>query len=232
MNIGIILAAGLSTRFNSKTSKQLFKIHNKYIIQYSIDAFLLKKITKIIIVTNTKCYYKIYKIITKYYQKHQMILPISIIINDYNCRLESMQKALNYINNLDTKSIKNIIIHDSARPFINKKHIKHLINTQRINKMLYTQYYIKLTNGLARYTQTQELEFVDRDKYIEICTPLCIDYQLFNKIMNDTEYKDEKGNRLFQEFIPVMNILNLQSKYKLLEGHYSFLRKITTQNDL
>ncbi len=230
MNIGIILAAGLSTRFNSKTSKQLYKIHNKHIIQYSIDAFLLKNITKIIIVINTKCYYKIYKIIIKYYQKQN----ISIIINDYNCRLESMQKALNYINNKynDTKSIKNIIIHDSARPFITKTHIKHLINTQIINKMLYTQYYIKLTNGLARFTQTQELEFVDRDKYIEMCTPLCIDYQLFNKILNDTEYKDQNGKRLFQEFIPVMNILNLQSKYHLLEGHYYFLRKITTTNDL
>jgi 2-C-methyl-D-erythritol 4-phosphate cytidylyltransferase len=229
MNIGIILAAGLSTRFNSKTSKQLYKIHNKHIIQYSIDAFLLKNIRKIIIVTNTKCYYKIYKIIVKYYQKQKQ--HISIIINDYNCRLESMQKALNYINSLHTSLIKNIIIHDSARPFITKKHIKHLINTQRIKQMLYTQYYIKLTNGLARFTQEQELEFVDRDKYIEICTPLCIDYQLFNKIMNDSEY-NQNGKRLFQEFIPVMNILNLQSKYHLLEGHYYFLRKITTTNDL
>ncbi len=229
MNIGIILAAGLSTRFNSKTSKQLYKIHNKHIIQYSIDAFLLKNITKIIIVTNTKCYYKILKLVIKYYPRYQR--HILIIINDYNCRLESMQKALNYINTLHTK-IQNIIIHDSARPFITKKHIKYLINTHKNHKMLYTQYYIKLTNGLARFTQEQELEFVDRDKYIEICTPLCIDYQLFNKIMNDQEYKDQNGKRLFQEFIPVMNILNLQSKYHLLEGHYYFLRKITTTNDL
>ncbi len=229
-NICIILAAGLSTRFNSKTSKQLYKINNIPVIKYSIDAFLIKDISKIIIVTNTKCYYKILKLVIKYYPRYQH--HISIIINDYNCRLESMQKALNYINTLHTSSIKNIIIHDSARPFINKTHIKHLINTQHINQMLYTQYYLKLTNGLARYTHDQELEFVDRDKYIEICTPLCIDYQLFNKIMNDSEYKDQNGKRLFQEFIPVMNILNLQYKYHFLEGNYSFLRKITTTNDL
>lgn len=228
MNIAIILAAGLSTRFNSKISKQLFKIDNKHIIQYSINAFLLKKISKIIIVTNTKCYYHIYRIIIKYYQKQ----PIKIIINDYNCRLESIQKALNYLNNYHHQSIKNIIIHDSARPFITRKHIKLLLTTQQTNKMLYTQYFMKLTNGLARYTPEQHIEFVDRDKYIEICTPLCIDYQLCNKILNDTEYKDKNGNRLYQEFIPIMNILNLQSKYILIEGHYSFLRKITTLNDV
>jgi len=37
MIIGIILAAGTSSRFNSETPKQLYSVNNKPIIEYSID---------------------------------------------------------------------------------------------------------------------------------------------------------------------------------------------------
>jgi len=49
MNVGIILAAGMSTRFNSQVPKQLFEINDKPIIQYSIDV-LEKCVDDIIIV--------------------------------------------------------------------------------------------------------------------------------------------------------------------------------------
>ena len=39
MNIAIILAGGSGTRFKSKIPKQYFKIGNKSIINYTIDAF-------------------------------------------------------------------------------------------------------------------------------------------------------------------------------------------------
>ena len=55
MNIAIILAGGSGTRFKSKIPKQYFKIGNKSIINYTIDAFEKSSlIDKIIIVVDKK----------------------------------------------------------------------------------------------------------------------------------------------------------------------------------
>jgi 2-C-methyl-D-erythritol 4-phosphate cytidylyltransferase len=41
MIVGIILAAGTSSRFKSDTPKQLYSINNKPIIEYSIDMLIV-----------------------------------------------------------------------------------------------------------------------------------------------------------------------------------------------
>ena len=52
MNTAIILAAGLSNRFNSSTPKQFLKLNGKMLIEYSVEKFLQNKnIEEIIIVT-------------------------------------------------------------------------------------------------------------------------------------------------------------------------------------
>ena len=56
MNIGIILAAGNSTRFNNvnnldKITKQLFIINNKTVLEYSIECFI-NIVDKVIIIVN------------------------------------------------------------------------------------------------------------------------------------------------------------------------------------
>ena len=53
MNISIILAAGLSKRFNDITPKQLYPINGKPLVQYSIDA-IEPVVDDLIIVTNSK----------------------------------------------------------------------------------------------------------------------------------------------------------------------------------
>ena len=66
MNIGIILAAGNSKRFNSETPKQLYLIDGKPVINHSID-ILEKFLDDIIIVTNTNCSDKIKTNVSLYY---------------------------------------------------------------------------------------------------------------------------------------------------------------------
>ncbi len=218
-NIGIILAAGNSSRFilsnenTLKELKQLYLLNNKPIINYSIDAFLDTKIIDlIIIVTNTKCYNQMIKSEIK-----QETENIIYLINDIDCRFTSINIAIDYINNNKINENLKLIIHDSARPYIKSEHIKLLIDTNDSN--VYSQYYLKLVNGLMNI-ETQE--FVNRDNYIEICTPLCINYNVLNKI--------NKNKTKYYEFIPLIKELGL--KYKLIEGHMSFLRKITTFKDL
>ena len=92
-NIGILLAAGTSSRFVSHDNKpkQLYHINNLPIIIHSINA-MINVIDQLIIVTNSKCIEEI-RTLTKDYTK------IIILVNDVNCRLESIGVALNYIKN-------------------------------------------------------------------------------------------------------------------------------------
>ena len=210
MNTGIILAAGNSTRFDQKTPKQLYKINGKTILSYSVNA--LSDLDQIIIVTNSKC--------AKTIENHRELPTIKIAINNKNCRLASIKAALNKTD----KCAKNVIIHDAARPYINKTHIKTLIKSSKT--YAYSQYCLKLTNGLIRKNETN-IECLDRDQYLELCTPLICDYHLMNFIF--ATYID-KPNREHHELLSVIDSFKIP--YNLIEGTHKYLRKITTLDDI
>lgn len=217
MNIGILLAAGTSSRFITKNNdpKQLYCINNIPIIMYSIDA-MIECLDELLIITNDRCYQQV-KNLTEKYNK------VTILINNVNCRLESVQVGLQYIK---TKydNIKNIIVHDSARPFITEDHITTLLNECNTNS--YSQYCIKLVNGLAKQ-EYDNIEMVDRDKYIEMCTPLCANFYIFYFIFMNYIHK---SNRIVYEHLPILNILKI--KYTLIPGNYLYLKKITYYDDI
>ena len=230
--ICILLSAGTSSRFNNiksdtqsnnKYSKQLYPIDNKPLILYSIEN-IIYVVYKLIIITNIECYDKIKNIINKKYNyQNDKKKKIILLINNINCRLESINTGLQYINkNYKNNNLNNIIIHDVARPYITIDYIKTLTSSNNTTHF-YSQYYLKLTNGLMHIDN----EVVDRDKYIELCAPLCINYKLFNFIF--TNYI-EKNKSITSEFIPILQLLNI--KINLIEGHYKYLRKITTRDDI
>ena len=77
MNVGIILAAGRSSRFDSPIPKQLYELNGKPIIQHSID-LLSKHLDRVIIVTNSLCKDKING---------------EVLVNDVDSRLQSIKLA-------------------------------------------------------------------------------------------------------------------------------------------
>jgi 2-C-methyl-D-erythritol 4-phosphate cytidylyltransferase len=200
MNVGVILAAGMSTRFNSQVPKQLFEINGKPIIQYSIDV-LEKCVDDIIIVTNSNC-----KIETNH----------TILINDVNDRLQSIKVAIDYI----TTPYRKVVIHDAARPFITENQIKNLINS----KHQHSQYFMKLTNGLAKKTEFG-WEIPNREEFIELCSPQCTDFDLFKFI-----FKKYIETGIQCEILPCLSYLELEPE--LIEEHYKYLRKINTLDDI
>ena len=208
MNTGIILAAGNSTRFNQATPKQLYKINNKPILWYSTDA--MKDLDEIIIVTNSKCSNTIKNQLKK-------TPSLKLVINNKDCRLASIKAALKHTNN----NSKNLIIHDAARPYINKSHIKALLISSK--KYAYSQYCLKLTNGLIKKNESG-IECLDRDQYMELCTPLIADYNLFKFIFN--AYIDKSH----YEVLSIVDSFNIP--YNLIEGSHKHLRKITTIDDV
>jgi 2-C-methyl-D-erythritol 4-phosphate cytidylyltransferase/2-C-methyl-D-erythritol 2,4-cyclodiphosphate synthase len=205
MNIGIILAAGNSTRFDNETPKQLYSINNKPIINHSID-ILSQSLDEIIIVTNTYCSDKIKT-------NH------TILVNDIDNRIESIKVALDYIGD---KKYNNILIHDAARPFITLDMINELLESS--NNYQHSQYYLELMNGLVRKNDFG-WEVAPREDFIELCSPQITNFELFKSIF--TEYIQTK---IDCEILPI--ICKLQYDYNLIKGNNKYLRKITTTHDI
>ena len=211
-NIGIILAAGNSNRFNSKTSKILYKINNKPIIKHSID-LLSKYLNKIIVVVNSKDYKSVKKLLNK---------SVVLVVNNVDNRLDSIKTGLDCIKCTD--EISNVLIHDAARPYITPEMIKCLIHSSE--KYQYSQYYLNLVDGLVKKTTTG-FDVVDRNNYLQLCTPQMIDYHLFGFLFRKYVYPN---NRLSCEILPILNKFNIS--YNLIEGNHTYLRKITNLDDI
>ena len=121
MIIGIILAAGTSSRFNSDIAKQLYFINNKPIIEYSIDN-MIQLVDRIIIVKNKN-------IILPFIITSKMV----ILENNINQRKESVNVAIKYIKD-NFINIEKVIIHDAARPFITQSYFEQLLkNNSKYN---------------------------------------------------------------------------------------------------
>ena len=103
-NCFIILAGGESKRFNSSIPKPYYQYKGKSLILHSIDkAKNYKKFNKIVLVINKK---------HKKYIKKLKIKNVKIVEGG-KTRAESAYKGLKSIKNYN---IKNVMIHDGARP--------------------------------------------------------------------------------------------------------------------
>ena len=111
----VLLAAGDGKRLRSKTPKPYYKVNNKTLLEYSLDAFKkFSEIKKTIIVYNKK------------HKQHlnRLDLKNTLKIIGGKTRQESTFKALKRIKKMNCKKV---IIHDSARPFPTKKLINKII---------------------------------------------------------------------------------------------------------
>ena len=107
-NCFILLAAGKGKRFNSKEKKQFINYKNKPLFMHSIEKAKKSKLfRKIVLVTNK-----------------QIKIPNVNVIKGGKERSDSSFKALKYLKN---KKIKNVFIHDAARPNFTKNILNKLI---------------------------------------------------------------------------------------------------------
>ena len=165
----ILLSAGKSKRFKSKLNKQFLSYKNKPLFEHSLKTALDSKLfKKIIIVTNKK--------IKKFNQK-----KIEIIKGGTE-RYNSTKNALNYLKN---KKIKNVFIHDAARPNLSIKLLKKLKNELKNNNAVVP--YIKSENSV-KYKTKYKINNLNRDKVLLTQTPQCFDFkELFNLYRTNRE---------------------------------------------
>ena len=204
-NCFIILAAGQSKRFKSKKPKQYINFKNKPLYQHSIDKVLKSGLFKyIILVLNNKNLpaARIHKSIK--------------IITGGNERSDSSLAALKYVNKL---SVKNVLIHDAARPNFSIKLVKNILNKLKKNKAVVP--YIYSTDSI-KYIFKKKISNLQRNKTILTQTPQGFRFKDLYKlaIVNKKKIQDEAS--LFIE---------KKLKVKFIKGEI-INKKITYKNDI
>ncbi len=171
----IVLAAGNSQRFRDKLKKQNKKICNKSLVDISIRYFISRKeINKIFVAYN-----KNVPLNTKYKKD-------IIFVKGGKTRSESVYNVLEYIV-ANIKPSTNIIIHDVARPYINKTDLNRLLK-------MYTTTGVALgypiTNAIKYVNKNLDvISNIDRNNLFASFTPQKFNfrklYSAYKKIINN-----------------------------------------------
>jgi len=206
-NCFIILAAGESKRFNSKTPKPYHLYNGKPLIQHSIDkARLCKKINKIIIVVNKK---------HKKFIKNLKIKNIKIIQGGKTRAIS----AFNSLKAIKKFKISNVLIHDAARPNFSIKLIDKLFKELRFNKCVVPA--IKVADSV-KFKNKKKIINLNRDNVYLTQTPQAFDYKALYKLQNSKSSKITDDSNLF---------ISAGKKIKLINGEINN-KKITINSDI
>lgn len=153
MNIGVILAGGVGSRFGSALPKQYQLINGKEVISYVVDAFKKSKLTDDIIIVASEPF------LASLRETYRVNA-----IKGGSVRNETVNNALQFIRK-NYPECEKVIFADSARPMLTAEYIDRVFG-------LLDQYdgvitVAKITDSLA----CKEQGLVDREDYRLIQTP-------------------------------------------------------------
>ena len=210
----ILLAAGAGSRLGSAVSKPLVKIGKHPIIFYSLHT--LSKypgIDEIVVVVNSGNQERITRVIKNYSFK-----KIKAVVLGGRRRQDSVYNGLQAIGQKN----KWVLIHDSARPFINIKLILAVIQQAKKNgaAILAVKPKATIKFSAGRHIIKRTLE---RDKLWEAQTP-----QVFKKDILLKAYKRYSQDSVTDD---ASLVEKLNKKVRIVPGSYGNI-KITTGEDL
>ena len=199
----ILLSAGKSKRFKSKINKQFITYKNKPLFEHSLKIAQDSKLFKrILVVTNKKIKKTKYKSVD--------------VIKGGTERHNSTKNALNYLKN---KKIKNVYIHDAARPNLSISLLKKLKNNLKKNSAVVP--YLNSENSV-KYKNNIKINNLNREKVLLTQTPQCFNFsELFHLYKNNKEKITDEASLY----------LNNNKKIKFVLGDKNNF-KITTLEDL
>ena len=182
----IILAAGDSKRLGLSTPKPFVKINNKTLLEYSIDTFQnFHEIKKIIITYNSK---------NKKYLNSLRSKNI-IKVKGGKTRQESVFKALKRIEKMNCKKI---IIHDSARPNVDRTIVRNLLRQHRHNDAVIP--IIKTNDATKREKQNIIFKNIQRESLRFALTPQGFTYKkIYQKHKENINLSFDDDSALFTE---------------------------------
>lgn len=163
MNVVVILASGVGSRFGSNVPKQFHKINGKMVIEYVVDAiFEAKTVDKVLIVTNIEA--------NKSYLTNLAADDRVDFVNGGETRNYSLVNALQYIN--DNYDCDKVIVCDAVRPMITGELMDKYFAFLDDNAAVVTAQAI--TDSLGCY----DIQKVYRDRYYLMQSPEGFDFKL------------------------------------------------------
>ena len=206
-NCFIILAGGESKRFNSKIPKPYHLYKNKPLLLHSIDkAKNYGKFSKIVLVINKK---------HKSYIGKLKIKDIKIIIGG-RTRAESAYKALQGIKSY---KIKNVLIHDAARPNFSLTLLDKLYKELKLNDCVIPA--IKTTDSIKQKSLNKVTNLKRENIYL-IQTPQAFNYKKLYELQNNKSTEVTDDSNLF---------VKAGKKIKIIKGEINN-NKITINSDI
>ena len=206
-NCFIILAGGESKRFNSKTPKPYHIYKGKPLLQHTIDKVKgYKKFNKIVIVINKK---------HKNFIKKLKIKNINIVEGG-KTRAQSAYKGLTSIKN---SNIKNVMIHDAARPNFSLKLLDRLTKELKSNNCVIPA--IQTTDSI-KHKSASKITNLKRENIYLTQTPQAFDYKQLYLLQSNKSSEVTDDANLF---------IRAGKKIKIIKGEISN-NKITINSDV
>jgi len=210
----IILAAGHGRRLKTAVSKPLVKIGKFPAIAYSLAA--LNKhpaVDEIIVVVNSLNFQSISRLI-----RRQAFKKVQSLVLGGKRRQDSVYNGLEAVNSKSTR----VLIHDSARPFIEQDTISKVIRAARKSGAAIVAVRPKATIKTAKKGNFVA-QTLDRGRLWEVQTP-----QVFKKTLILKAYKKYAGREVTDDAALVEK---LGADISVVEGSYRNI-KITTVEDI
>ncbi len=210
-NCFIILAAGQSKRFKSANLKQYTSYKNRPIFEHSLDKIIESKLFKhLILVTNKKISIK------KKYSKNVKI------IKGGKERSDSSLIALKFVKKYN---IKNILIHDAARPNFTIDLVKKILMNLKKNKAVIP--YVNSTDAI-KYNFKNSMYNLDKKKTFLAQTPQGFRFtNLFKLAKDNKNIVDDESSLFLQNNIKIKFINGERNNHKItyiddIKNHYYY----------
>jgi len=203
----IILAGGESKRFNSKIPKPYHPYKGKPLLLHSIDKVKkYGKFSKIVLVINKK---------HKSYIKKLKVKDIKIVVGG-KTRAESAYKGLLVVKKY---KIKNVMIHDAARPNFSLKLLDKLYKELKLNDCVIPAIQ---TSDSIKQKSSNIITNLKRENIYLIQTPQAFNYKKLYKLQNEKSIEITDDANLF---------VRAGKKIKIIKGEFSN-NKITVNSDI
>lgn len=187
----LIMAAGSGRRAELPYNKILHKIHNKSVLEYSLDFFNKEQdCDQIIVICNAEDLASLKRNFNNY--------QCDFIIGG-NTRQESVINGLYEVNN------DYVLIHDAARPFINRAVVRRLLSM--LAKHPACSIAVPAKNTMVKVDGNRYVEGIDRNRIMQVQTPQAFETRLIikaHKAAQANNFEATDDTSLIAEFTDVI----------------------------
>ena len=211
--VAIVPAAGYGKRLRAGKKKPFVLLGGKPLVSYALKALeASKEISGIIVACERPCVKRL-RDIAKRFRIHKLI---DVVVGGHT-RFESVRNCMRKIG----ASFDIVLIHDAARPFVDKKTIAQAIKTAA--KFGACVVAVPESDTVKSADSSRFIEdTLDRNKIFRAQTPQAFRYRIIKEA-----YSVSKGNNITDD----AGLIEKDHRVKIIEGSYKNL-KITTREDL